>query len=413
MAKTAQPPPVGSRFESLPMNTQSAIRSSEILSRAKRIVVKIGSALLVEPKTGRVNAPWLESLAGDLSEMRGQGKEVAIVSSGAIALGRRALELTKGELKLEESQAAAAAGQIHLASAYEDALRPHNITVAQILLTLADSEERRRYLNARSTLNTLLSVGALPIINENDTVATSEIRYGDNDRLAARVAQMISADCLILLSDIDGLYTADPTRNSDAQPVPEVHEITPEIEAMAGTLSPADAMRMGSGGMVTKIMAARICLGAGCQLVISSGREHHPIRNIVGGARCTWFIPKANPLAARKQWIAGSLRPRGTVMIDDGAARALRNGKSLLPAGVTNVEGAFERGDAVAVTDAAGQELARGLTAYSRDDADKIKGHKSSEILALLGYRGRTSMIHADDLVITHRIMANGRETSS
>lgn len=395
------------------MNTQSPIRSSEILSRVKRVVVKIGSALLVEPTTGRVNAPWLESLAGDLSDMRAQGKEVTIVSSGAIALGRRALGLTKGELKLEESQAAAAAGQIHLASAYQEALRPHDITVAQILLTLADSEERRRYLNARSTLNTLLGVGALPIINENDTVATSEIRYGDNDRLAARVAQMISADCLVLLSDIDGLYTADPTRNPDAVPVPEVHEITPEIEAMAGMLSSVDAMRMGSGGMVTKIMAARVCLGAGCQLVIASGREHHPIRNISGGARCTWFIPKANPLAARKQWIAGSLRPRGTITIDDGAARALRTGKSLLPAGVTNVAGGFERGDAVVVADTAGQELARGLIAYSQNDANKIKGHKSSEIQALLGYRGRTSMIHADDLVITHHSKDKGRETTS
>ncbi len=392
------------------MNNESKVRSSEILGRAKRIVVKIGSALLVSTETGRVNAPWLETLATDLSDLRNQGKEIIVVSSGAIALGRRALGFTKGELKLEESQAAAAAGQIHLASAYEDALRPHDVTVAQILLTLADSEERRRYLNARSTLNTLLGVGALPVINENDTVATSEIRYGDNDRLAARVAQMISADCLVLLSDIDGLYTADPTKQSDAVSVSVVNDITPEIEAMAGTLSASDAMRMGSGGMVTKIMAARICLGAGCQMVIGSGQDLHPIQSITDGARCTWFIPKANPVAARKQWIAGSLRPKGFVIIDDGAARALCNGKSLLPAGVTDVSGNFERGDAVIVNDSSGHELARGLIAYSHLDADKIKGHKSSEIQALLGYRGRTSMIHTDDLVITNRGQDERRE---
>ena len=385
------------------MNSKTENKSSKILAGSERIVVKIGSALLVDRKTGRIDTPWLETLTADLAELRQRGKDLAVVSSGAIALGRRALDLSHGDLKLEESQAAAAAGQVHLAAAYEDALRAHDITVAQVLLTLADSEERRRYLNARSTLSTLLSLGALPVVNENDTVATSEIRYGDNDRLAARVAQMISADCLILLSDIDGLYTAEPGRNPNAVPVPEVHDITPDIEAMAGERSPYDAMRMGSGGMVTKIEAARICLGAGCRMVIASGRKPHPVRNIVEGARCTWFVPKANPVTARKQWIAGSLRPKGTLTVDDGAARALRSGKSLLPAGVTHVAGPFERGDAVVVNDGSGHELARGLTAYSHADADKIKGHKSSEIKILLGYRGRTSMIHADDLVITSR----------
>ena len=374
-----------------------------LLRGAKRVIVKIGSALLVDKKTGEVNRDWLCSLAQDIAKMRARGQQVAIVSSGAIALGRRALNLHAGALKLEESQAAAAAGQIHLAHAYEEALRPHSITIGQILLTLTDSEERRRYLNARSTLDTLLRVGAVPIVNENDTVATSEIRYGDNDRLAARVAQMVSADCLVLLSDIDGLYTGDPSKDKNAKPVPEVRAVTHKIEAMAGEVSPKDAMRLGSGGMVTKLMAARICLQAGCAMVISNGHNTNPIQSLESGARCTWFLPEDTPLAARKQWIAGSLDPKGAIIVDDGAAAALAKGKSLLPAGVTQVTGTFERGDAVEIRDQKKQVLARGLSAYSSADASKIMGYNSNKIESLLGYQGRSAMIHADDLVLTQQ----------
>ncbi|TDI63682.1 MAG: glutamate 5-kinase [Alphaproteobacteria bacterium] len=393
------------------MNEQAHTDRITSLTRAKRVIVKIGSALLVDRTTGRINESWLTSLAEDIARLHARGQEVAIVSSGAIALGRRALGLKAGKLKLEESQAAAAAGQIHLVHAYEEALRPHNITIAQILLTLTDSEERRRYLNARSTLEILLGVHAVPIVNENDTVATSEIRYGDNDRLAARVAQMISADCLVLLSDIDGLYNKDPTKYKDAVLVPEVKEITPDIEAMAETVSPRDAMGLGSGGMVTKLMAARICLNAGCHLVIGNGHTFHPLKAIEQGASCTWFVPSATPLAARKQWIVGALDPKGTIRVDAGAVQALRQGKSLLPAGIIDVKGHFERGDAVIVQGPSDQEIARGLTAYSQQDAAKIMGHKSREIERLLGYRGRTAMIHVDDLVITGRDVDGASET--
>ena len=383
--------------------TETLNISSERLSQAKRVIVKIGSSLLVDRKTGKVNADWLSSLAHDIARLHARGQEVAIVSSGAIALGRRVLGLTEGDLKLEENQAAAAAGQIHLAHAYEEALRPYNVKIAQILLTLTDSEERRRYLNARSTLKTLFRVGAVPIINENDTIATSEIRYGDNDRLAARVAQMISADCLILLSDVDGLYTANPAEQPDAEPVPIVTAITPDIESMAGAVTKRDAMRMGSGGMVTKLMAARIAVNAGCAMVIADGHDHHPLQSLESGARCTWFLPDSTPLAARKQWIAGSLDPKGEVVVDDGAKRALQKGKSLLPAGIVAINGSFARGDAVIVKCPEGTEVARGLTAYSSDDAHKIKGYNSSKIENILGYRGRTAMIHADDMVLNDR----------
>jgi glutamate 5-kinase len=305
--------------------------------------------------------------------------------------------LAAGKLKLEESQAAAAVGQIRLAHAWKEVLDAHELTVAQILLTFGDTEERRRYLNARNTLDTLLKLGSIPLINENDTVATSEIRYGDNDRLAARVAQMISADCLVLLSDVDGLYTADPIKDARATFIPEVHGITPEIERMAGGASSS----VGSGGMATKVAAARIAVAAGCHMCVALGREFHPLKRLETGARCSWFYPAANPATVRKQWIAGSLKPAGELWVDAGAAAALLRGKSLLPAGVTLVSGRFERGDALIVRDSEGLELARGLSAYSRDDAERIRGRKSGEIEAILGFRGRDEIIHRDDLVVT------------
>ncbi|MFQ5985034.1 MAG: glutamate 5-kinase, partial [Alphaproteobacteria bacterium] len=301
------------------------------------------------------------------------------------------------ELKLEEKQAAAACGQIRLAHAYHATLARHDLTVAQVLVTLDDTEDRRRHLNARSTINTLLKVGAVPVINENDTVATAEIRFGDNDRLAARVAQMISADVLVLLSDIDGLYTVDPRSAGDARLIPEVQAITPEIEAMAGTPHPGDS----SGGMVTKLMAARVSIGAGCHMVIADGRQQHPLKAIEDGCPCTWFVASSSPRTARKHWVAGSLRPAGTITVDEGALKALTAGKSLLPAGVIAVSGDFGRGDAVVVLGPDGNEVARGLTAYSASDGRQIAGHKSREIEMLLGYRGRDEMIHRDDLVLT------------
>lgn len=373
--------------------------SASPLLRARRVVIKVGSALLVDSRTGQLNLSWLETLASDIARLRARGSEVLLVSSGAIALGRRSIGLAPGRLKLEESQAAAAVGQIRLAHAWKEVLEQHQLSVAQILLTFGDTEERRRYLNARSTLNTLLRLGAIPVINENDTVATAEIRYGDNDRLAARVAQMISADCLVLLSDVDGLYSADPTLNPDAQFIPEIHAITAEIERMA-TGSASD---VGSGGMATKIAAAKIAVGAGCHMCVALGRELHPVRRIEAGARCSWFYPAANPTTVRKQWIAGSLKPAGEVVLDDGAVRALRAGKSLLPAGIVTVSGRFERGDALIVRDAQGNEIARGLSAYSSVDAERLKGRQSREIEALLGYRGRDELIHRDDLVVTAR----------
>jgi glutamate 5-kinase len=380
------------------MSTGAAAKSGGArLTRAKRVVIKIGSALLVEQSSGRVSRAWLETLAADIAAMRARGQEVVIVSSGAIALGRRQLGLPRGKLKLEESQAAAAVGQIRLAHAWKEVLEPYECAVAQILLTLGDTEERRRYLNARSTLNTLLKLGSIPVINENDTVATAEIRYGDNDRLAARVAQMASADCLVLLSDVDGLYTADPARDPAARFIPEVSVITPEIESMAG----GSASDVGSGGMATKVLAGKIALAAGCNMCITVGREPHPLRRIEAGGRCTWFVARATPKTVRKQWIAGLLKPTGTLHVDEGAAKALRGGKSLLPAGVTKVEGRFDRGDAVLVKDAAGGELARGLSAYSSDDARRVQGRRSQDLEAILGYRGRDELIHRDDLVLT------------
>jgi glutamate 5-kinase len=366
------------------------------LTRARRIVVKVGSALLVDQATGQVNRAWLTTLVEDLLRLRSRKQDVVLVSSGAIALGRRELKLPAGPLALPHAQAAAAVGQIVLAHIYKELFAAAGVTVAQILLTLEDSEHRRRYLNARATLSELLGLGTLPVINENDTVATSEIRYGDNDRLAARVAQMTSADCLLLLSDVSGLYTADPNRDPGARLIPEIREITPEIEAMGG----GSASAVGSGGMATKIAAARIATTAGCAMAIAAGAPLHPVRRLEEGADCSWFLPSQNPENARKQWIAGSLRPSGAVTVDAGAMQALRAGKSLLPAGVVGIDGRFSRGDTVSVLDRDGNEIARGMIAYSDRDALRIMGKRSADIEALLGFRGRDEMIHRDDLVM-------------
>jgi glutamate 5-kinase len=366
------------------------------LAGARRVVVKIGSALLVDEAKGTIRHAWLDALADDVADLMRRGMEVLIVSSGAIAVGRRHLGLTQKTLRLEEKQAAAATGQIRLAHAYQESLARHDVTVAQILLTLDDTEERRRHLNARATLTTLLRLGTLPVINENDTVATTEIRVGDNDRLAARVAAMLGCDALVLLSDIDGLYTTDPRQDPAAAFIPEVSEITPAIEAMAGVAPTGYS----SGGMITKLVAGKIATGAGCRMAIADGRRLNPLKAIGDGARCTWFFAAMEPRTARKRWIAGSLKPAGSLRVDAGALKALREGKSLLPAGVTAVEGRFQRGDAVVVCDVAGREVARGLAAYSATDARRIMGHKSREIEAILGYRGREELIHRDDLVV-------------
>ena len=371
--------------------------SARRLGQARRLVVKIGSALLVDDDKGQIRRAWLDALADDVAGMIEQGQEVILVSSGAIAIGRRQLKLTRRNIRLEEKQAAAAAGQIRLAHAYQESFARHQLDVAQILLTLADTEERRRHLNARSTLNTLLRLKTVPVINENDTVATSEIRVGDNDRLGARVAAMLGADTLVLLSDIDGLYTADPRKDPGANFVPTVERITAEIEGMAGDAP----LGYSSGGMKTKLAAGKIAQSAGSRMVISDGRRLNPLKAIQDGARCTWFLAEMEPRTARKQWIAGSLKPAGRLALDDGALKALRNGKSLLPAGVTRVFGNFQRGDAVVIIDRAGQEIARGLAAYSAKDAQLIIGHNSREIEAILGYRGREELIHRDDLVLT------------
>jgi glutamate 5-kinase len=378
------------------MSTSQKIDAQKI-STAKRIVIKIGSTLLVDPERGTVHHEWLQALAEDIAICREREQQVIIVSSGAIAVGRRHLGLKGGRLKLEESQAAAATGMIRLAHAYQNVLAHHDMTVAQVLVTLDDSESRRRYLNARNTLETLLRLGAVPLINENDTVATDEIRFGDNDRLAARVAAMISADALVLLSNIDGLYDRDPRVHDDARLVPEVSGgITTDIQSMAGTSKSYD----GSGGMTTKLEAARIALGAGARMVITDGTAPHPLQMIENGGACTWFLPDASPRTARKRWIAGALKPSGKIIVDDGALNALQSGKSLLPAGVTNVEGLFERGDAVIVQAQTGNEIGRGISAYSSEDARRIMGNKTSEIESILGYRGRDEMIHRDDLAL-------------
>jgi glutamate 5-kinase len=373
------------------------VTPADALTGARRLIVKIGSALLVA-EGGEIHGAWLAALADDVARCRARGQEVILVSSGAIAVGRRHLGLAGGRLRLEEKQAAAATGQIRLAHAYQEALARHGITVAQILLTLDDTEERRRHLNARATFAQLLALGAVPVVNENDTVATTEIRFGDNDRLAARVAQMTSADMLVLLSDIDGLYTADPRKGVEVLHVAIVREIGPEIEAMAGEAAPGYS----SGGMVTKLAAGRIAMNAGCYMLIAHGKgTGSPLAAIEGGAQATLFLPCDEPRSARKAWIAGAVNPSGALTVDDGAAGALRLGKSLLPAGVVAVEGVFERGDAVIIRTRSGSEAGRGLSAYSSADIRRIAGYKSGEIAGILGYRGRDEIIHRDDLVVT------------
>jgi glutamate 5-kinase len=366
------------------------------LKNFRRIVVKVGSSLLVDSDAGEVRTAWLSALAADIAKLHGGGRELLVVSSGSIALGRSRLKLPRGPLKLEESQAAAAVGQIALARIWSEVLGRHDIGTGQILVTLQDTEERRRYLNARSTIGKLLELRSVPVINENDTVATNEIRYGDNDRLAARVATMASADLLVLLSDVDGLYDAPPAGNAKAKLVPLVERITPAIEAMAG----AAGSELSRGGMQTKIEAGKIATHGGTHMVIASGRVAHPLAAIAGGARCTWFLTPANPITARKKWIAGSLEPRGVLTIDAGAVAALRNGRSLLPAGVIHVEGIFARGDAVVIRGPDGAEVGRGLVAYDAEDAAKIKGRSSADILSILGFGGRAEMVHRDDLVV-------------
>jgi len=366
------------------------------LADFRRIVVKVGSSLLVDAEASRVREAWLASLAADIAALHRDGRDILVVSSGAIALGRSVLKLPVAPLKLEDSQAAAAVGQIALARTWAEVLGAHGIGAGQILLTLTDTEERRRYLNARSTIDKLLEFRAVPVINENDTVATSEIRYGDNDRLAARVATMASADLLVLLSDVAGLYDAPPVENPDAKLVPVVPGITAEIEAMAGEAG----SQLSRGGMRTKIEAGKIATSAGTHMVIASGHIDNPLRSIADGGPCTWFLTPANPVTARKKWIAGSLEPRGTLTVDAGAVAALRRGKSLLPAGVTRVDGSFNRGDAVVVRGPDGAEIGRGLIAYDADDAVKIRGKSSGDILLILGFAGRAEMIHRDDLVM-------------
>jgi len=366
------------------------------LADFRRIVVKVGSSLLVDAKAGKLNEKWLASLVADLAALHGDKRDLLVVSSGAIALGRTVLKLPAGRLELEDSQAAAAVGQIALARTWTEALSRHGITAGQVLVTLGDTEERRRYLNARSTIDRLLEWRAVPVINENDTVATTEIRYGDNDRLAARVATMVSADLVVLLSDIDGLYDAPPESNASARHIACVERITPEIEAMAG----AAGSDLSRGGMQTKIEAGKIVTGSGTHMVIASGRVEHPLDAIAKGARCTWFLAAGNPVTARKKWIAGSLETKGILTIDAGAVAALRRGNSLLPVGVIRIEGDFARGDAVVIRGPGGGEVGRGLCAYDAEEAQKIRGRASAEIEGILGYGGRSEMIHRDDLVV-------------
>ena len=366
------------------------------LQAASRLVLKIGSSLLVDSTSGTINQYRLKSLTTEVARLKNRGQEVIVVSSGAIALGRSHLGLPKEKRRLDFHQAAAASGQILLAHSYHEFLGQQDIKVAQILLTLDDTENRRRYLNARNTLETLLDLGVVPIINENDSVATDEIRYGDNDRLAARVAQMLSADCLILLSDVDGLYDQNPTEYKQAKHIPTVTEINPEVESLAGETS----TEFGSGGMITKLAAAKICVPAGCATVIASGHQNMPLEHLEQGGRCTWFLPTMTPQAARKQWIAGTLTPKGCVIIDGGAALALSEGRSLLPVGVIGMEGEFERGDAVMIKGSDGLDLGRGLITYNYTETQLIKGLKSRDVEKVLGYQARKTLIHRDNLVL-------------
>lgn len=367
----------------------------EAALKASRIVLKIGSALLADEQ-GRVRETWLDGLAADVGHLRARGQQVVIVTSGAIALGRRALGMRTRPVRLEEKQAAAAAGQIILAHAYQERLGRVGLKTAQLLITLEDTEARRRYLNARATIETLLRLGVVPVVNENDTVATAEIRFGDNDRLSARVAIMASADTLVLLSDVDGLYTSDPRRDPTASHVPTVEEISPAIDAMAeGTGS-----GVGTGGMRSKLIAAKLATAAGCSVVLGRGDVATPVATLERGGRCTHFLARTSPRRARKEWIAASLGVMGKVHIDGGALSALKRGSSLLPAGVTRVEGLFERGDAVLVLAPDGAAVAKGLVTYDVGDAGRLTGHRTEDIESVLGWRGRDELIHRDDLVL-------------
>ena len=365
------------------------------LNTARRVVIKIGSALLVDRTSGALRQDWLLSLAQDVARLKEQGKDVILVSSGSIALGRGALGLPRTELPLEQSQAAAAVGQIRLARAYEEALAPHGITTAQVLVTLEDSENRRRYLNSRATLETLIGLGAVPIVNENDTIATDEIRYGDNDRLAAQVAVTVEADVLILLSDVDGFYSANPALDPHAKRFDRIDTITPEIEAMAGD----GVSGLSKGGMITKLLAAKMATAAGCAMAISEGSVMSPVAALEAGAPSTWFTAQGDPQVARKRWIA-AMKTRGVITVDEGAAKALQNGNSLLPAGVRHVEGDFGRGDPLAILGPDGRKLGQGLSRYTAEEARAIQGHRSADIEDILGYAGRAALIHRDDMAL-------------
>ena len=365
------------------------------ISSVKRIVVKIGSALLVDAQSGALRIEWLRGLAEDINELRKRGVDVLVVSSGSIALGRRVLGMASGVLTLEQSQAAAAVGQIKLARAYEEVLEPFGLTAAQVLMTLDDSRDRRRYLNSRATLSTLLECGAVPIVNENDTVATDEIRFGDNDRLGAQVASMAGADVLVLLSDVDGFYSGNPKDDAAAKHFPIVKDVTPEFEAMAGGAGTEHS----SGGMKTKLLAAKTAMQAGCAMAIMQGDVVRPLKALAQGEKCTWFLPKSDPKTARKKWSA-AMKPNGVIQIDQGAVAALVAGNSLLPVGVIRVVGKFQRGDMVSIEGPDGVEYARGLGAYSAQDTAKIKGKQTLEIEKILGYPGRSALVHRDDMVV-------------
>ena len=364
------------------------------IRNAKRLVVKIGSALLVDRKSG-LKQGWLSALALDVAEAKLRGTDVVLVSSGSIALGRKVLDLPAGVLTLEQSQAAAAVGQIRLARAYEEVLATHGITTAQVLVTLEDTEDRRRYLNSRATMETLLGLGVVPIVNENDTVATDEIRFGDNDRLAAQIAVAVGADQLILLSDVDGFYSANPKEDATATRFDLVADITPKIEAMAG--DPISGLS--KGGMKTKLLAAKTAVAGGCAMAIMEGSVPRPLKALAEGAARTWFVAHSDPQAARKRWI-NAMKPHGELVLDAGAVAALRAGKSLLPAGVTRVTGQFGRGEPVAILSPEGVILGKGLVRYTAQEAKAIAGHRSGDIAAILGYQGRAALVHRDDMVL-------------
>ncbi|MFQ5955510.1 MAG: glutamate 5-kinase [Kiloniellales bacterium] len=365
------------------------------LDAARRLIVKVGTNLIMDQAKGRIRRAWLEALADDIAELRQAEKDVIVVSSGAMALGRRILGLERRTISMQARQAAAAAGQVRLSQIWREAIERHGLTMAQVLLTLEDSESRRRYLNARSTLISLLEFGAVPVVNDNDALA-SEVRFGDNDRLAGRLAQMVGADTLVLLSDVDGLYSGDPRRDPRARLIETLDAVTPEVEAMAGPAPKG----VGSGGMRTKIAAAKVALSAGAAMVIAQGKGYHPLKALNEGGPGTWFRPTASPLTARKQWIASGLKPVGAVTVDAGALKALIKGRNLLPAGVSAVEGEFQRGDAVVLRGPDGAERGRALINYSADESRRIAGHKTSEIEALLGYARGNAIIHSDDLVL-------------